>query len=77
MSITTARTLLAEATGRSDDSIREDATVGNFPGWDSLAHMRLILALEERLGRLLTSEEVTGIRSIDDVATLLGSVDEH
>lgn len=77
MSISDARAILAEATGRSEESIPEGATAGNFPVWDSLAHVRLILALEERVGRSLTSEEVTAIRSIDDVATLLESAVGH
>jgi acyl carrier protein len=66
-----ARTLIAQATGRSCDGVPENAEVGQFPAWDSLAHMRLVLSLEERLGRLLSSEEVVGIRSLDDLAILL------
>jgi acyl carrier protein len=66
-----ARALLAEATGRPCDGVPENAKVGRFPPWDSLAHMRLVLSLEERLGRSLSSEEVVGIQSLDDLAILL------
>jgi acyl carrier protein len=71
MSLEKARAMIAEAAGRSYESIPETAAVGNFPAWDSLAHMRLVLALEERLERQLSSEEVIGIQAAEDVAKLL------
>jgi len=49
--------------GLTCDSEREDESevdastaLGTTLQWDSLAHMRLILALEERLGRRLDPE---------------------
>jgi acyl carrier protein len=51
--------------------ISTDARIGLFERWDSLAHMRLILALEQRVGRLLDPDETISIKSLDDVARLL------
>ena len=71
MRLDKAKAMIAEAVGRSFESIPETAAVGNFPAWDSLAHMRLVVALEERLERQLSSEEVIGIQSAEDVEQLL------
>ncbi len=40
--------------------------------WDSLAHMRIILGLEERLDRQLTADEVVEIATLNDVERILG-----
>ena len=66
-----AKALLAQALGAPAD-IGDDASIANTPAWDSLAHVRLMLALEERLGRKLTSEEAVRIASLRDLAEVLG-----
>jgi acyl carrier protein len=68
-----ARAMLAEAIGAEPAGVPEDARLGVFERWDSLAHMRLILALEQRIGRLLDPDEAVAIDSLDDVARLLNS----
>ncbi len=70
-SILSAKTLLADAIGASEVDIPDDARVTNYGGWDSIAHLRLMLALEAHLGRELDSEEAVGIESLQDVATFL------
>ena len=67
-----ARMLLSEATGQHVDNVPLYATMGELQGWDSLAHMRLALAIEERLARPLDGHEIVTIRSLADVARLLG-----
>lgn len=66
----TARSLLSDAIG---DGIQlEDAPkLGETKGWDSIAHMRLILALEEKIGRQLNPNEMLGLETLDDIAALL------
>jgi acyl carrier protein len=66
-----ARYLLANAIDTEEPAIPEDARIGLFERWDSLAHMRLLLAVEERLGRLLDPDEVAAIESLDDIDALL------
>ena len=68
-----ARTLLADAIGVETAAVPEDAGLGTFERWDSLAHMRLILALEQRIGRLLDPDEAVAIDCLADVARLLNS----
>jgi acyl carrier protein len=66
-----ARKLLADAIGAEPAMIPTDARIGIFERWDSLAHMRLILALEQQIGRLLDPDEAITVESLDDVARLL------
>lgn len=66
-----AKELLAQAIHAGAEDIPDDARIGSFRRWDSLAHMHLFLALEERLGRKLDPEEAVRIESIADVADML------
>jgi acyl carrier protein len=64
--------LAAEALGVTVDSLPGDAAIGSLEAWDSLGHMRLLLAIEARLGRELTMEEATSLTALADVERLLG-----
>lgn len=63
--------LVAAALGLSPDEVSEHTALGTTPQWDSLAHMRLILSLEEVLGAPLSPDAIVSIASPQDVATLL------
>jgi acyl carrier protein len=66
-----ARRLLAQALHVDPAALETDAAIGRTERWDSLAHMNLILALEEYLGRQLDTESMLAIESIADVEALL------
>ena len=66
-----ARELMATVFRLQPDDIEDSAVLGSLPGWDSLGHMRLVLAIEAALARTLEPHEVVSVRSLDDVATLL------
>ena len=66
-----AKDLLAEAIRAEAETIPDDTRVGRFERWDSLAHMHLLLGLEQRLGRRLDADEAVRIECIADVAALL------
>lgn len=63
--------IVAAALGLSADQISSDTALGRTPQWDSLAHMRLILSLEEVLGQPLSPDAIVSIASSQDVAALL------
>jgi acyl carrier protein len=69
--MSTARRLLAEAVHAELAAVPEDARIGSFERWDSLAHLRLVLALEAQIGRELDTEEIVRIECLDDVRALL------
>jgi len=66
-----AKALLADASQRQVGEIPDDASVSNFDGWDSLSHMRLIMAMEEKRGKELPPEAVVDIATLEDVARYL------
>jgi len=68
-----AKKLLAEATNCDSKMIADDARIGTFDRWDSLAHLRLVLAIEQQIGRQLDADEAVRIESLSDVAALLAS----
>ena len=63
--------LVADALGVDRSEVDASTALGTTLQWDSLAHMRLILALEERLGRRLDPESIVAISGIQDVVALL------
>lgn len=69
--LATAKTLLAEATQRSPEEVPDSASVDTWDAWDSLSHMRLIMGMEQHLGRELPPEAVVDIASLDDVVKYL------
>ena len=67
----TAKQLLAEAISADSAAVPDDARIGSFERWDSLAHMRLILGLEQQVGRELDTDEVLRIECLEDVRRIL------
>jgi acyl carrier protein len=65
-----ARQLLAEITNRVVES-DEATSLHDLDGWDSLRGVRLVLRLEDILGRRLIEAELERLESIRDVERLL------
>ena len=68
-----AKELLAEATNCQAEIIPDDARIGQFESWDSLAHLRLILAIEQYIDRQLDPDESIKIGSLADISAILSS----
>jgi acyl carrier protein len=69
--IAQAKTLLAEAANCDAAAIPDDVRLGQFERWDSLAHLRLVLAIEGQIGRQLDPDETVTIETLADIAALL------
>jgi acyl carrier protein len=67
-----ARALVADALELPRADVADDSDVETLSAWDSLGHVKVILALETALGRTLSSGELAQIRSVADVGRLLG-----
>lgn len=67
-----SRPLLAEALGLEPDAVDGSTAIGVTPEWDSLAHIRIILAIESEIGRQLATEEIVALMSGADVERLVG-----
>lgn len=51
--------------------LSEEMSVGNFPDWDSVATVQIVLATEAEFGVRFTTDEVATIRSVGDILRLL------
>lgn len=69
--IAAGRQLLAGALQVSTESIPDTASIGTFEAWDSLAHVRVMTAIEEAIARKLTTEEIVKIAGLADIVALL------
>ena len=62
---------LADVFKTVPDKISSNLQLGMIRGWDSLGHMNLILAIEDKLGRKLNSSEILKIINFDEIKNIL------
>jgi acyl carrier protein len=65
------RQVMADVFGLSADQITEDASIDSIEAWDSLKHLNLVLALEERFGVSFTEQETVEILNYELIRTVL------
>jgi len=65
------RTLMGELFKRDPETIDSATTMESVEAWDSLQHLNLILALEESLDVRFATDEVTNMRSFDQIVSVL------
>jgi len=65
-----ATLIVADALGVQAAITLEDG-IDTLPAWDSLGHLRIVLAIEAELGRALVPEEIAGLVGVASVAALL------
>ena len=49
------------------DSVSEDSSMDTLVKWDSLHHMNLILAVEEKMGIQFTDEDIISINNVSNL----------
>ena len=54
-----------------DGAVGGDASIMQTPGWDSLGHANLMLAVEEEFEVTLSPDEVVDLQSLEDIVTFL------
>ena len=63
--------LLAEALGLAPSEISESTSLETSPSWDSLAHFRVVAAVEELLDRPLSPSEIFDVTDFESIKALL------
>jgi len=63
--------LLAQIFRVSTDSISNNTTMDDIPGWDSLTHMDLIVALEQQYNFVLDGDEIADLKSIQAIDDII------
>ena len=65
------RSILSECLNLDETNIDKKLNINNTADWDSLAHLRIVCAIEEEIGRSLSAMEVLNIESASDVENLI------
>jgi len=63
--------ILSQIMGTPVQNIREDSSPDTIAEWDSLKHMRLVLALEEEFSVRFSDETIVGMLNVSDILKAL------
>ena len=66
-----ASELIAEVLRTNISTSRGDTPLAELEGWDSLKGVRLVLRLEEIVGRELSEDDIAMLQSVRDVERIL------
>lgn len=65
--------ILADTLGVDVGSLNEETSMENMAAWDSVAHLNLVLSLEQTFGQKLSPEEFMQMRSVAEIRRILAS----
>jgi acyl carrier protein len=68
-----ARAAIAEETGASAEGISLDTTAADVEGWDSLAHVRIMLNIEARAGQPVDIDASYAVATVGELIDLLNT----
>jgi len=68
-----ANAILAAALNLSEAEVDATTALATTEAWDSLAHFRLVLAIEEKLGRKLSPTEIVMLTDQPAVSQILAN----
>ena len=51
--------------------IEQNTTAQDVDGWDSLAHIRLVVSIEKALGLRFSAAEISGLVNVGEMAELI------
>lgn len=63
--------LLSNALQRPVPPVTSSTMLAEIPGWDSVVMVRLMVTLEEALGRELAESEIEAVATVSDVERLI------
>ncbi len=65
------RSIAADVFDVAPESISSESSPATVERWDSIQHLNLVLALEERFGLRISPQEMDGMHTIGDVAQII------
>lgn len=68
---TTIKRMMADILALDPSSISDSTSMDNTTSWDSLAHINLMMALEQELGIALEIEELERMRSFHEIVEVV------
>ncbi len=65
------RNLLADVFEVRPESISDKDTYETIKNWDSLRHLQMVMAIEQRYNLQVDSEQIPNIKSVADIVQLV------
>ena len=62
--------IVREELGDDDITLTAESTPADVEGWDSLAHVAIIIAVQKHIGRRFTTDQIEGLQSVGDLVRL-------
>ena len=63
--------IILNALQLEDFDIQDETTAGMVPGWDSLSHVRVVIAIEEDYGIRFKTLEVIRLKNVGELQRLI------
>ena len=60
-----------------DLSLAPETSAGDVPGWDSVSHITLVVAVEQRFGIRFNTADIEELRNVGDLARLIAQKTAH
>ena len=64
--------IFEEVMDLEDVALTDDTTANDIEEWDSLSHIRLIIAIERSFGIKFTNAEIESLKKFGDLVALVG-----
>lgn len=71
------REVVADVVGASPEAIPLDGTQENIPGWSSIRHMKLVIALEKEFSVRFSDLQIAEMMSIGLIEETLREIQGH
>ena len=65
--------VIAAALEADPAKLTPQSRLGRFPGWDSLTHVKVLMALEEAFGIPINDETIIGLTSVSAITDYLAA----
>ena len=67
------KSILLDELGLKDFDMEDETTAGDVPGWDSISHINIILAVEKAYQIKFKGVEVMKMQNLSDMQKLIDS----
>jgi acyl carrier protein len=65
--------IMSETLGVDPTALNEETSMENTPAWDSVAHLNLVLSLEEAFGQRFSPEEFMQMHSVPAIKRIFAT----
>ncbi len=69
--LNTLKEIMIDVFDNEDLDINENTSADDIEEWDSLSHIRLIVAVERKFGFKLKNSEIESLKNVGDLAKLV------